>query len=153
MLLFLLLDHLPSSPLPGICWQLSKRNFLMSSAPGEAEALKWNDLVFFSCPRVFPQPMAMLNLLLLLSELYLGCLTAETGKPCSVSLDALFPARRASPGSYCPQPIHYKDWADASPVLPCKQHRFAHVSGSCCYLKAIETPRDSSLLLKHWQDP
>lgn len=28
------------SPLPGVCWQLSRVNLLMSSAPGEAEALK-----------------------------------------------------------------------------------------------------------------
>lgn len=140
MLLFLLLSHLPSSPLPGVCWQLSKINFLMSSASGGAEALKWNDLVFFSCPRVFfRDPVTVLNLLSFLSELYMRCLSlhlGETGKPCSVSLDALFPARRASPGSYCPQLIIYRDGVAASPVLPCKQHRFAHVSGSCCYWKA-----------------
>lgn len=58
MLLFLLLSHLPSSSLPGTCWQLSKINFPMSSAPGEAEALKRNDFVLFSCPHVlFPQSM------------------------------------------------------------------------------------------------
>lgn len=59
MLLFLLLSHLPSSPSLGACWQLSEINFLKSTAPGGAEALKQSDLVPFSCLCFLTQPMTV----------------------------------------------------------------------------------------------
>jgi len=131
-LLFLLLSHLHSSPSPGACQQLSEINFLVSSAPGRAEAWKQSCLVFSSCPRLFffSARDCVRNLLFLPSELYLRCLLR------CVSLEVLGPARRVAAGGCCPPLIRYRDRVDALPVSRCEQHKFAPVSGSCCCRKA-----------------
>lgn len=121
-------------------WQLSNINYLVSSVPGGAEALKWSDLVSFSCPCFLSQPMTVCwtcsyspaSCTCDASSLRLG----EAGKPCCVSLHVVLPARRVSAGSYCPQLICYRDWVDAWPASHCEKHEFACVSGSCCCWKA-----------------